>query len=121
MDATAVLFAFLREYPRQSDLRRILKEGQEAFAERVRSVRERLLPGSTPYRPRPDEQYAVEHPDFVRAMSWQAASWNTFEGGLDRVANGIPRRGDRLRGLGNAIVPQIAEIIGRAIYESYKT
>ena len=34
---------------------------------------------------------------------------------VGRVANGISRRVDRLRSLGNAVVPQIPEIIGRAI------
>ena len=34
---------------------------------------------------------------------------------VGRVANGIPRRVDRLKGLGNAIVPQIAMRIGMTI------
>ena len=42
--------------------------------------------------------------------------WPT-EPPVGRVANGIPRRVERLRGLGNAVVPQIPEIIGRAIME----
>ena len=34
------------------------------------------------------------------------------------VIDGIPRRVDRLKGLGNAVVPQIPEILGRAIINS---
>jgi DNA (cytosine-5)-methyltransferase 1 len=51
---------------------------------------------------------------------WEPIPWD--EGGqwavepdVGRVANGVPKRVDRLKGLGNAIVPQIAEYIGRQI------
>jgi DNA (cytosine-5)-methyltransferase 1 len=36
---------------------------------------------------------------------------------VGRVANGIPNRVDRLKGLGNAVVPQIPAVLGRAILE----
>ena len=39
----------------------------------------------------------------------------TAEPPVRRVVNGLPRRVDRIKGLGNAIVPQIAEQIGLAI------
>ncbi len=42
----------------------------------------------------------------------------TVEPGMGRVANGVPGRVDRLKQLGNAVVPQVAEIIGRAIMEA---
>jgi DNA (cytosine-5)-methyltransferase 1 len=41
-----------------------------------------------------------------------------FEPGVGRVANGVPNRSHRLKALGNAVVPQIPEMIGRAILRS---
>ena len=46
-----------------------------------------------------------------------AANWET-EPDVGRVANGISDRVDRLRGLGNAVVPQVAETIGRLVMEA---
>jgi len=51
-------------------------------------------------------------------QSWPKPSrseWWITEPAVGRVANGIPRRVDRLRGLGNAIVPQVAEYIAHRI------
>jgi DNA (cytosine-5)-methyltransferase 1 len=41
--------------------------------------------------------------------------WWATEPDMGRVADGVPNRVDRLRGLGNAVVPQVAEWIGRMI------
>jgi DNA (cytosine-5)-methyltransferase 1 len=41
--------------------------------------------------------------------------WWFSEPNVGRVAHGVPARVDRLKGLGNAVVPQIPELIGRAI------
>jgi len=48
----------------------------------------------------------------ARYDGWQ---WWTTEPDVGRVAYGIPNRVDRLRGLGNAVVPQVAEVIGRLV------
>jgi DNA (cytosine-5)-methyltransferase 1 len=45
----------------------------------------------------------------------KCGDWWSVEPPVGRVANGIPRRVDRLKGLGNAIVPQIAMQIGLCI------
>tara|TARA_R110000751_G_scaffold303488_1_gene418204 strand:- start:26 stop:751 length:726 start_codon:yes stop_codon:yes gene_type:complete len=43
-------------------------------------------------------------------------NWN-LEPDVGRVADGVPRRVDRLKCLGNAIVPQVAEVVGRRLLE----
>jgi len=43
--------------------------------------------------------------------------WWEVEPNVGRVANGVPDRVDRLKGLGNAIVPQVAELVGALVVE----
>ncbi len=45
------------------------------------------------------------------------ADWET-EPELGRVVDGLPNRVDRIKAIGNAVVPQIAELIGYAILEN---
>jgi DNA (cytosine-5)-methyltransferase 1 len=44
--------------------------------------------------------------------------WWAVEPNVGRVAHGVPSRVDRLRALGNAVVPQVAEWIGQRILEA---
>ena len=44
--------------------------------------------------------------------------WWFVEPDVGRVAHGVPARVDRLRSLGNTVVPQIPEVIGNAILAS---
>jgi DNA (cytosine-5)-methyltransferase 1 len=50
-----------------------------------------------------------------RRRQFADCDWWLTEPDVGRVANGVPSRVDRLKGLGNAVVPQIPELIGRAI------
>ena len=55
-----------------------------------------------------------------RQIGYDFRQWWQVEPNVGRVADGIPNRVDRLKGLGNAVVPQVAEYIGRLVMEQYK-
>lgn len=54
----------------------------------------------------------AEYAEFGRASWWEV------EPDVGRVADGVLSRMDRIKGLGNAVVPQIPELIGRAIMQA---
>ena len=56
--------------------------------------------------------------DVGQSSRCQISGYWDSEPNVGRVVNGLPHRVDRLRGLGNAIVPQIAYQIGKAIMEA---
>jgi DNA (cytosine-5)-methyltransferase 1 len=51
----------------------------------------------------------------IADIGFRAGTQWGAEPDVGRVAHGVPSRVDRLRALGNAVVPQIPELIGRAI------
>jgi len=133
LSATAVLLAFLRQLQGvcaagntdvassaapETDLRE-LRLGEVAS----RSPRQRRSQRRTPGEPtdalhplpqllaRASEQAWAAY----RRSDAGAASWG-WEDGLERVAYGVPSGVDRRRALGNAVVPQVGEYIGRLIF-----
>lgn len=52
------------------------------------------------------------------AAESQQCGWWSGEPALGRVANGVPAWLHRMRGLGNAVVPQVAEYIGKRIIKA---
>ena len=72
--------------------------------------------GSSPRQHKQGSNEDVVH-GYQRSNVRGIAIWEP-EPSVGRVANGIPRRVDRLKGLGNAVVPQIVEEIGRIIMVS---
>ena len=50
----------------------------------------------------------------------ERSSWWEIEPSVGRVVDGFPGRMDRLKQLGNAVVPQVVEVLGRAIWKADK-
>jgi DNA (cytosine-5)-methyltransferase 1 len=62
----------------------------------------------------------IARDDGPKLTAIERSDWWLVEPDVGRVAYGVPARVDRLRGLGNAVVPQIPELIGRAILASMR-
>jgi DNA (cytosine-5)-methyltransferase 1 len=62
------------------------------------------------------DSYTADNSENCARAGWCDASrqWR-IEPDVGRVAHGVPSRVDRLRALGNAVVPQVVEVIGKAI------
>jgi DNA (cytosine-5)-methyltransferase 1 len=85
-----------------------------------RSARRAFIEGNNSDPERREQEFSGairrirrEKYSFQRDEYWKTTS----EPFVRRGTHGIPNRMDRLKGLGNAVVPQIPEIIGRAIME----
>ena len=49
----------------------------------------------------------------------ERGQWWAHQPNMGRVVYGVPNRVDRLRGLGNSVVPQVAEYVGRLVMNDY--
>ena len=128
MEASEVLFSLVRQYEEGFNQARLLLEGKEVSEEFMRKLRGDAGASSASCGPRHNEQHHGERPDAVQMVSqflsrgsekeWLGGCW---EDGLDRVAPSKKKRADRFRGLGNAIVPQVALRIMESIRETDAT
>jgi DNA (cytosine-5)-methyltransferase 1 len=75
-----------------------------------------------PYQPRErrKSKSARKTDDAFPRREHSIAGWWLPEPDVGRVAHGVPDRSHRLAALGNAVIPQIPELIGRAILAAEK-
>lgn len=113
-------------YPNEERLQErmhVAGAGREAQpAKQARRAADRVpasaKPSYTDARQQPLGRTAGRMGRLFQPVPWHRAWPITSEPVLERGADGIPYRLDRVGSLGNAVIPQIPEMIGRAILEA---
>lgn len=132
---TEVLFSYLCKLEeREIDQTWLQLESEEIFKDFMRSLWDFDQPTRTSHKSKKGSEHGGEYTNSLQALSrflafnaekaWiryrrEDAAINDWcghwEDGITRVAHGVSGRVDRLKQLGNAVVPQIPELIGRAL------
>jgi len=66
------------------------------------------------------ERGGISRRIYTQHADFSDTCWGKDQPGLERKANGLPHQMDRVGALGNAVVPAIPEMIGRAVLGVYK-
>ncbi len=114
METAEILFSIVCEYEKKGGLSRSELESKEVLERYVRDLWEQKRIGGPSCGWQQREQCKGECKNAVCTLSRFATSW---EAGIERIASKIPHRVDRLKCLGNAVVPQQIYPILRAIAE----
>ena len=92
----------------------VWQQGADEFLETfTNTARIRLQRSNKPFGSEKSKRTRI-FSEFTRS-NFRNQWWWSVEPDVGRVANGVSARSHRIRALGNAVVPQIPELIGRAI------
>lgn len=124
---TEVLLAILCEYEENSYKSSVTLESGTITEEQMQNLWCTIEFARVSHRWQYKSQYAREYSNALRRLSYKMASlmpqaWQNgcWENGISRITHGLPHRVDRIKALGNAVVPQQAYPLFKAIIEVEK-